>query len=702
MNKVLYSALVAIMPLGVMAQDNTTHNIDNNSSTSHVGSSSVANNDSSNVINEAPQDSIHSEHRLQGVTVKSTATRRMAGALNGMVMGRQELFKAACCNLGESFVNNPSVDVNYSDAATGAEQIKLLGLAGTYVQMLTENLPNFRGAAAPYSLGYVPGPWMNSIQVSKGCASVKNGYESLTGQINVNYLQPEAEQKTEINLFGDTETSIEANVTTNLHLGKKWSTGIMAHYEDQFSKHDDNGDGFIDMPFVRQGHLDNRWVYMGDKYIFHGGISALLEKREGGQTSHSHTGADDATNSHHLFKIGIDTKRYETYMKHAFILDHEKGTNIALMSSAAMHELDARFGNKSYSVNEKNLYASLMFETKFTPMHELSAGVSLNHDYLGQHSNVLVADGTNLAQCEKETVPGAYAQYTFNWNSKITAMAGFRVDHSSAFGTFYTPRFNVKFTPSQIFTLRLSAGKGYRMAHPLAEDNFLLASGRTLFIEKLAQEEAWNYGATTAWNIPLGSRLLKLNVEYFYTRFHNQAVVDYDSDPFAITIGNLHGKSYSHTFQADATYEPIKGLSVTAAYRLNDVKTTYAGRLMEKPLTSKYKALFALSYKTPLELWQFDVNLQLNGGGRMPEPYAKADGTMSWNRRFHSYEQLSMQITRWFRHFSVYVGAENLTDFTQKSPIIGASNPWNKEFEPTLVWGPVDGRMFYAGVRVTL
>lgn len=644
-------------------------------------------------------DSIHSEHKLQGVTVKSSATRRLGGALNGMVMGRQELFKAACCNLGESFVNNPSVDVNYSDATTGAKQIKLLGLAGTYVQMLTENLPNYRGAATPYSLGYVPGPWMNSIQVSKGCASVKNGYESLTGQINVNFLQPENEQKTEINLFGDTDTRIEANATTNLHIGNRWSTGIMAHYEDQFKKHDENNDGFVDKPAVRQGHIDNRWVYMGDRYIFHGGISALLEKRESGQTEHSHT---DASADHRLFKIGIDTKRYETYMKHAFILNKEKGTNIALMSSASMHELSAGYGDKTYSVNEKNLYASLMFETKFSPLHELSAGLSLNHDYLGQHSNVVTSLGNAIAEDEKETVPGAYVQYTFNWNGKITAMAGMRIDHSSVFGTFYTPRFNLKFTPAQFFTLRLSAGKGYRMAHPLAENNYLLASGRTLLIEKLAQEEAWNYGATTAWNIPLGSRLLKLNVEYFYTRFHNQAVVDYDSDPFMITIANLRGRSYSHTFQADATYEPVEGLTVTAAYRLNDVKTTFGGRLMDKPLTSKYKALLALSYKTPLELWQFDVNLQLNGGGRMPEPYAKADGSMSWNRRFHAYEQLSAQVTRWFRHFSVYVGAENITGFKQKNPVVGADNPWSKKFEPTLVWGPVLGRMFYAGVRVNL
>lgn len=682
MNKYILPIMITTAPLAAMAQNSET----------------------------IKDDSIHAEHKLQGVTVKSSATRRLGGALNGMVMGRQELFKAACCNLGESFVNNPSVDVNYSDAATGAKQIKLLGLAGTYVQMLTENLPNYRGAATPYSLGYVPGPWMNSIQVSKGCASVKNGYESITGQINVNFLQPEDEKKTEINLFGDTDSRVETNVSSNFHLNKKLSTEILAHYEDQFKKHDENDDGFIDKAAVRQGHLQNRWAYLGDKYIFHGGIAALFEKRKGGQMyGHDY---DVGNKIYPLgekpeiypsrFKINIDTQRYETYMKHAYVIDKEKGMNVALMTSASLHKLDAKYGMKDYNINEKNVYASLMYETNLTKMHNLSVGLSLNYDYMNQYYEDHRGGGAWMSFFEKEAVPGAYAQYTFDWNHKITAMAGFRVDHSSVYGTFYTPRFNVKFSPADFFTLRLSAGKAYRTVHSYAENNYLLASGRNFTVDPLDQEKAWNYGATTAWNFKIFGRLLKLNVEYFYTHFNNQAVVDYDSNPNEIHIGNLDGKSYSHTFQIDANYELVERLQITAAYRLNDVKTTYGGLLLEKPLQSKYKALLALSYKTPLELWQFDATMQLNGGGRMPKPYNTSDGIMSWKNRFHAYKQLSVQVTRWFRHFSVYAGGENLTGFKQKHPIINADKPWSSEFEPTMVWGPVLGRMFYAGIRVTL
>ena len=338
-----------------------------------------------------------------------------------------------------------------------------------------------------------------------------------------------------------------------------------------------------------------------------------------------------------------------------------------------MHQLDAQYGNKFYDVNEKNAYGSLMFETNFTPQHNLSVGLSINHDYLGQHTDAnvyaKVLESTNYLWdtmqklTEKETTSGAYAQYTYTLGTQLTAMAGVRLDHSSLYGNFFTPRFHVKYSPIDPISIRLSAGKGYRTVFALAEYNYLLASGRNLWIgNDLKQEEAWNYGVSTAFYIPLFGKTLKLNAEYYYTDFRNQAVVDYDYRSDRIAIYNLregHGKSYSHTFQVDASYPILTGLELTAAYRLNDVKTSYkyGEELMDKPLTSKYKALFTASYKTPLGLWQVDATCQLNGGGRNPEPYQLSDGSMAWERRFHSYEQVSMQITRWFRHWSIYVAA---------------------------------------------
>lgn len=644
-------------------------------------------------------ETISGQH-LDGIVVtqRKKGLTRAKGAVNGQLINKEELFKAACCNLGESFVTNPSVDVNYSDAATGARQIKLLGLSGKYVQMLTENIPDFRGAAMPYSLGYVPGSWMQSIQVSKGNSSVRNGYEAMTGQINVEYQKPEDDQGLVVNLYANDELSMEVNIEGNLHVNKRLSTEILTHFNHDNCS-DDDGDGFQQMPNMRQINLMNRWAYLGDKYIFHGGIHYINETRGSGQMEDMHTESAEP-----LFRVGINTHRYSAYMKHALVLNREHNTSLALMASATLHDMYSTFGRKMYDVDEKNAFAQLLFETDFTKMHNIALGASLNHDWLNQHVRFTHDLGTTpLKVLEKETVPGAYAQYTFNYNNVLTAMAGVRIDHSSVYGTFVTPRVHVKWQPNGVVGLRASVGKGYRSVHALAEYSYLLSSGRQLAVgSDLKQENAWNYGVSAALNIPIGQRTMTVNADYYYTRFGSQVEVDYDADPTRIVVDNVQGKSFSHTVQVDATYEVLKGLSLTAAYRRSIVKAVYGGVLSEKPLQSRYKGLLTASYKTPLGLWQFDATLQLNGGGRMPKPYVKADGTESWNRTFKAYEQLSAQVTRWFRHFSVYVGSENITNFVQKMPVYNAEHPWSSTFDPTMVWGPTETRKFYVGIRINI
>ncbi|QUB47669.1 TonB-dependent receptor [Prevotella sp. oral taxon 475] len=650
------------------------------------------------------------EQTLANVTITSrkATTRSLKGAINGKEILRDELFKAACCNLGESFVTNPSVDVNYSDATTGAKQVKLLGLSGTYVQMLTENLPNFRGAALPYGLGYVPGSWMKSMQVSKGNSSVKNGYEAITGQINVEYVKPEDDKGLSINLYGSTMGKFEANADGNLHINgdKNLSTEILAHVENNWSHHDGNSDGFQDDPQIKQYNLQNRWFWKRGNYILHTGLSLLKEDRTSGQT---HKG-QALFGGLSPYRIEINTNRYEGYMKHALILNAAHGTNLAFMGNVSLHQQDARYGIKEYDVNEKNAYASLIFETDFTPSHNLSAGLSLNHDALRQSlslpQGVVPSVYGNLYPIERalesETTPGAYVQYTYSMNHHFVAMAGLRVDHSNVYGTFFTPRFHLKWMPSDLLTIRLSAGKGYRSPHALAENNYLMASGRRLIIDDLRQEAAWNYGTSLSFLIPVGRQTLKLNADYYYTHFLEQTIVDYDTRPDELHITHLDGKSYSHTVQVDASYLLFNALELTAAYRYNLVKATYGGQLRWKPLQSRYKGLLTLSYKTPLGLWQFDATAVLNGGGRLPEPYTTPLGNPSWERHFSAYGQLNAQITRYFRHFSVYIGGENLTNYKQKNPIVGYNNPWGRAFEPTMIYAPVQGAMGYVGIRMNL
>lgn len=608
-----------------------------------------------------------------------------------------ELCRAACCNLAESFETNPSVDVAYSDAATGARQIKLLGLPGTYVQMLTENYPNFRGAASLYGLDYVPGAWMESIQVSKGTSSVKNGYEALAGQINIEYKKPPTADLFSVNLFGSDAGRYEGNADASWHLNDKLSTGLLVHYSNDKMAHDGNDDGFLDTPLKEQYNVMNRWYYQGDNFLSQVGGRFLHENRTGGQDGKHHAFAD-------LYRVNLRTNRAELFTKNAYIIDKEKVESVALILSGSYHEQKSMYDKTPYNVYQNNVYGSLLYEKEFSYAHRLSTGLSLNYD--GFNENMVLQGSLPEAFARTEIVSGAYAQYTYNLNDKLILLAGVRGDYSNLYNFFVTPRLHVKYNPFEWFHIRTSVGKGYRTANVLAENNFLLSSSRQINIaDNLDQEEAWNTGVNFSFYIPIADRELILNTEWYYTDFLKQVLVDMDSDSHAVSFYNLDGRSFSHNYQVEATYPFFKGFTLTAAYRYTDAKTDYKNqqtgevRLLKKPLVSDYKGLITASYQTPLRKWQFDLTGQFNGGGRMPTPDAV---TPLWNPTFKPYTVVNAQITKYFRRWSVYLGGENLFNFKQKNPIIDAGNPRGDNFDASMIWGPVHGRKIYAGIRFNI
>lgn len=642
------------------------------------------------------------------VMTRSTQLEEVVVTADGLGTGRDRastigvesvtakaLTRAACCNLSESFVNNPSVDVAYSDAVTGAKQIQLLGLAGTYVQTLTENFPNMRGVAATYGLDYIPGPWMQSIQVSKGAASVRNGFESVSGQINVEYKKPLVADPLLINLFASDAGRYEGNFVGAAELSSRLSTALFLNYYNEEQSHDDNGDTFLDMPRMHSLSAMSRWHYQTPNFVSQSGVKLVTDSRRSGQTAHSMQGGTSAE----PYKISNKATRVEIFTKNGLILDPDHNESVAMIASGSYHDQDADYADKVYDVQEWNAYAALLYENEFSQAHKLAAGANFNYDRYTQRGNVAEELVPQWLDAD-EAVAGAYAEYTFTPSGALTLMAGTRCDYSSRYGWFATPRVHVKCDPAPWLTLRASAGRGYRSTYALPDVSYLLASSRVWQIASdLDQEKAWNYGISASLRVPLAGRDLELNAEWFYTDFQSQVVVDLDSDAHSVSVYNLDGSSTSSVIQVDATWQIFRGFSLMAAYRWMDVRCTYAGKKMRRPLTSRYKSLLTASYETRLSKWQFDVTAQLNGGGRMPTP--DADNPL-WSATFPAFAQLSAQVTRRFRHWSVYAGGENLTNYKQSNPVISGGDPYGSDFDATMVWGPTMGRRLYVGVRYYL
>lgn len=606
-----------------------------------------------------------------------------------------ELLKAACCNLSESFETNASVDVNYADAISGAKTIQLLGLAGAYTQMMSENFPNLRGLASTYGLSYVPGPWMESIQVSKGASSVMNGYESITGQINVEYKKPSNSEKFYLNLFGDHMGRLEANANGALKLNDHWSTALFGHYDQRFIREDMNHDSFIDQPLVQQFNFFNRWEYQGKKpWHIQFGAKVLDEERISGQMDYDPEKSQEEQPG--IYGIKVDTRRYEAFAKIGRVFEQRKETSFGFINSFSYHDQQNLFGLNNYSGDQLSWHSNFIFSTYIhTIDHKINAGWSLNYDDFNEVFN-------DSAFLTREMVPGIFAEYTFTIPDKLTVLAGIRLDHHSQFGAFFTPRLHLKYHPDEHTTIRLSAGKGSRTAHIFPENMAILVSSRTVEIDgPLDQEVAWNFGVSVNRHFELGRRELSLSADYYRTQFINQVIMDMESDPKHIFFYNLSGKSYSNSFQVEASVNPVDRLDLLLAFRLNDVRSTYNGELMRKPLVNKYKGLFTASYKTKLNKWQFDITAQLNGDSRLedthlnPEPYQRPDTSPV-------YALLNAQVSKFFRKWDIYLGAENLTGYTQKDPIIGADDPFGEYFDASQVWGPVVGRKFYAGIRVKI
>ncbi len=644
-------------------------------------------------------DQIYVEHTMQNqVELEEVIIRKYAkgthfdrlSPIQTQVVSQNELKRAACCNLSESFETNASVDVSYSDAVTGAKQIQLLGLAGAYTQLQAENIPILRGLGSTFGLSQVPGSWMESIQISKGTASVANGYESITGQINIEYKKPWGEEKLFINSYVNGLGMFEANANYAVDVSDNLSTMLLYHSENFGRNIDHNMDSFLDHPKVSQHNLFNRWKYQHGNLEAQIGIKYLIEDRLAGQVGYKNRMDNVPGNP---YGIDVNTSRIEAFSKVGYIFSRPS-TTIGWIMSASGHDQKSVFGLNDYNANQKSFFTNLIFITYLgNTNHTIKSGLSFAFDKYDEKLNLMAFD-------KKEGVPGAYFEYTYKYIEKVTLMTGIRYDFNSRYGSIVTPRVHFRYQPVRQITFRGSLGKGYRSPNVLSENSYLFASSRQfIFEDEIKMEQAWNFGLNVSQKYIIFDRELTLNTDYYRTDFTNQLIIDLDKDPSAVYFYNLKGDSYSNSFQVELNYQPINRFDVTMAYRINDVKSTINGQLKQKPLVSKYKGLISLGYKTPLKKWQFDYTIQLNGGGRLPNTMTLPVDFQQGNT-FKPYILMNAQVTKYFRKWEMYVGAENITGFTQHNPIISASDPYSPYFDATMVWGPITGRMFYAGFRI--
>lgn len=642
---------------------------------------------------------------LEEVTVtsrKQATAKSYLQAQNVFTVSSDELLKAACCNLSESFETNPSIDVNFADAVSGTRQIKMLGLTSPYILIATENIPSIRGASQAFGLSFIPGTWVESIQITKGAGSVVNGFESIAGQINAELVKPTTDDELFVNAYANIGGRLELNTHINTKVSDKWYSGLYLHGNLTNQKNDMNGDGFLDMPLQKQVNVMNRWQYTnGEKgFVSFINFKFLNDEKQTGQLDFNPETDKGTTNA---WGSEINTKRYEVSAKLGYVNPEIPYQSLGVQTAFSSHIQDSYFGLNQYEITHNSLYANAIYNSIISDSrHKIKTGVSFTYD---DYDELVNTDDYNRT----ERSVGAFFEYNYDNLEKLNLTAGVRIDNHNLLGTFITPRLHLRYTPWEKSALRASFGRGIRSANIFAENQQMFATSRTINVLNttgniygLDPEIAWNYGVSYLQGFNLFGRKADITLDFYKTDFKNQVVVDYEN-PLEVNFYNLEGKSFANSFQAELNYNVFENFDLRMAYKYYDVKTDYNSGRLERPLTPKDRFFANASFETDVndngKQWKFDTTFnwlskqRFSSTASNPVEYQLPEYTPTLGT-------LNAQITHVFSpKFEVYLGGENVTNVRQENPILGANDPFGANFDSTFVYGPIFGGVYYMGLR---
>ncbi|MCZ8143944.1 TonB-dependent receptor plug domain-containing protein [Flavobacterium sp.] len=648
----------------------------------------------------------YGQQKLDEVKVEGKSRslqKSLSKTTNTAVVTSKELLKAACCNLAESFETNPSIDVNFSDALTGTKQIRMLGLTSPYILMAEENIPSVRGASQIYGLSFIPGTWVESIQITKGAGSVVNGYESISGQINTELIKPLNDIPFFLNAYADNGNRYELNTHFNVKLGKYWASSLFIHGNARVGKNDMNDDGFLDNPLGQQFNVTHRWQYTNPEtgWVSFFNLKYLNDQKQMGEVDFHpqyHRGTTQQWGSE------INTERFDVSTKSGYVFKGMPYQSLGFQNAFSYHHQSSYFGLREYAIKQQSLYSNFIFNSIIeNTRNKFSTGINLTLD---RYTEVL--DATDYSRIDNAI--GTFFEYTFDNGNSLSYILGGRVDYHNRLGVFFTPRFHLRYNPWEFGVVRLSMGRGKRAANIWAENQTLFNSSRQFVVQNsggslygLDPEIAWNYGVSFTQKFRIFNKNAAFTIDAYRTDFQNQVVVDVMQNAQQVIFYNLQGRSYANTLQVDFDFEPIHRLNIRNSFKYYDVATDYLSGRFQRPLQAGHRFFSNVEYETARteknQQWKMDATYNWMGVQQLPytgnNPASEQLGNFS-----PSYSLVNAQLTRVFsKSLEVYLGAENLFNYQQERAILGADAPFGPNFDATIIYAPVFGRMVYTGLR---
>jgi outer membrane receptor for ferrienterochelin and colicins len=615
-----------------------------------------------------------------------------------------ELKKSACCDLAGCFETQTTVQPQTTNVITNSKELRILGLSGVYNQVLIDGFPLIQGLSYTYGISTIPGTLVDNIYISKGANSVLQGYESISGQINVETKDPDKTDSLLLNVY--VNNFMEKHFNANYAFKKNnWSNLTTFHTVQSANKIDRDNDKFLDLPLLTRYMISNKWKYGNENdwgWNSQIGFRFFNEKRIGGQTFFNPE-RDKGSNS--VYGQSVHINQPEIWTKTGYRINDNH--NIVLFASSFHQQQNSFFGTVKYNAQQTNFYGNIQYELSYAE-HELKTGIS--YRYLNLNEDIAFTDTllqrTYAGNYKRlENIPGIFAENTMRFfNDKLTWIVGVRGDQHNQFGFQFTPRTLLKYDIAQKTIVRANIGTGWRTVNLFSENIGLLVSSRDIiFAEQLQPEKALNFGVNLTQKFETKNNNLSgfFSVDYYRTEFQNQIFPDYDSDPTKAIIKNFTGTSVSNGFQAELYLKFYKRVEFKTGYNFLDVYREIGETKQLLPFNPMHKFITTFSYKPLTNKFHFDMNVHWFGEQRLPDTKTNP---IEFQRPDFSkpYTTLNAQFTYNFKKFEVYAGCENIFDFRQKQPIISWQDPFSPYFDTSSVWGPTRGREIYVGVRFKL
>jgi outer membrane receptor for ferrienterochelin and colicins len=612
------------------------------------------------------------------------------------VLNGKELKKAACCNLGESFETNNSVDLKITDVLLGTQELNIVGLSGSYSPVYVESSPFIFGLNQANGLNNIPGTIIHEISITKGNAPVHMGAESTSGLIMVDVLKPELEKGLLLNVYGDAFNRKELNVHAALKPKSNLNGLLIGHVSSTSNQNDRNGDLFKDMPNNQNVLLLNKWNYNFNNWHSQNMILANMQDTKTGQQNALFNQEDASKN---IYSQRYAQKSISFIGKTGYVFPTNKYLSIGNMYLIKSQENSGYFGRKSYSGVENRAYYKLL--TSYNPAEKLNINGGFNLHYVDYQEQI-----DTFAQQLNNLQQGIFTEATYRIQTSIEVIAGLRADQIQD-NTYLLPRIFTKICLNEFTNFKLGYGQSAKSYFILSENPNLLSSNRKIVIEEqLSPEHAETFRGSFTYDGKLAGKNFTVLLDGALSHFFNKITPDYDKVAFEAHFSNRSNLTYAKAAQVDVSYQVHKNLTLKASHKVQEVYEDRAEGKWNLVYIPRYKSLFESEFYAFKRTLNWVLKAELQGPKRLPE--------LAQASILNAGEHIELNESPTFWRFGsiinyepnnklrFYVGSDNILNTMQHVQILGLNNPFSEQFDTGYSWGPSMGRNIYAGITLKI